>query len=65
MAKTTPGEFIQQVRTETGKVAWPSWKETYMTAIMVVIMAVVLGLFFFLVDSVFSQIVQALLGLLA
>ena len=35
MAKTSPGEFIRQVRAEAGKVVWPTWPETYRTAIFV------------------------------
>ena len=63
LAKVTPGEFILQVRAETAKVVWPSRKETVTTAIMVVIMTLTLGLFFFGVDAIFSQIVQFLLSL--
>jgi preprotein translocase subunit SecE len=65
VAKVSPGEFARQVRAETGKVVWPSRKETVTTAIMVLIMTAILGLFFFGVDSAFSAIVQALLGLLS
>ena len=65
MAKVNPGEFFRQVRAETAKVVWPTRKETVTTAIMVVIMTTVLGLFFFGVDSAFSAIVQALLSLLS
>ncbi len=65
MAKTTPGEFIRQVRAETAKVVWPSTRETMMTAVMVVIMTVVLGIFFFGLDTAFSAIVQQLLKLVA
>lgn len=64
VAKTSPGEFIRQVRAETAKVVWPTRRETVTTAIMVVIMTLVLGIFFFSVDSLFSRIVQALLSLL-
>ena len=63
MAKVNPGEFLRQVRAETGKVVWPTKRETMMTALMVVIMTALLGLFFFGVDSAFSAIVQFLLGL--
>ena len=63
MAKTTPGEFIRQVRAETAKVIWPSTRETMMTAVMVVIMTAVLGVFFFGLDTLFSAIVQQLLKL--
>lgn len=64
MAKTSPGEFIRQVRAEAAKVVWPTRKETITTAIMVLIMTTVLALFFFGVDSFFSAIVKFLLGLL-
>jgi preprotein translocase subunit SecE len=64
VAKTSPGEFIRQVRAETAKVVWPSRRETITTAVMVVIMTLLLGVFFFGVDQVFSRIVQFLLSLL-
>ena len=65
MAKASPGEFIRQVQAETKKVVWPTRRETVTTAIMVVIMTLVLGIFFFGIDTIFSRIVQALLSLLA
>ena len=65
MAKVNPGEFFRQVRAETAKVVWPTRRETMMTALMVVILTTILGIFFFAVDSAFSAIVQALLGLLS
>ena len=63
MAKVNPGEFIRQVRAETAKVVWPTGKETVATTIMVLIMTTILALFFFAIDSAFSAIVKALLGL--
>ncbi len=65
MAKVNPGEFFRQVRAETAKVVWPTRRETMTTALMVVIMTTLLGLFFFGVDSAFSALVRALLGLLS
>ena len=64
MARTSPGEFIRQVRAETAKVHWPTRKETVATAIMVMIMTMVLAFFFFGVDAVFSSLVKYLLGFL-
>ena len=55
--------FINQVKTETGKVVWPTRRETVMTGIMVVVMTMTLGIFFFGVDWVFSRIVRELLSL--
>nr|WP_246586845.1 preprotein translocase subunit SecE [Stakelama flava] len=54
---------MRQVRAETAKVVWPTRRETIMTAVMVVIMTTLLGLFFLGVDSVFDQIVSLLLSL--
>jgi preprotein translocase subunit SecE len=65
VAKVNPGEFFRQVRAETAKVVWPTRRETMTTALMVVIMTSLLGFFFFGVDSVFSALVRALLGLLS
>ena len=65
MARVNPGEFFRQVRAETAKIVWPTRRETMMTGLMVVIMTFLLAIFFFGVDSAFSAIVQALLGLLS
>ena len=64
MAKVSPGEFIRQVRVETGKVHWPTRKETVATGIMVMIMTLLLAFFFFGVDAIFSTLVKYLLSLL-
>lgn len=64
MAKTSPAEFISQVRAEARKVVWPTRKETVQTAIMVLIMTSILAIFFLGVDSVFRAVVDFLLGLI-
>ena len=64
MAKTSPGEFVNQVRNEARKVVWPTRKETITTAIMVLIMTTLLAIFFLGVDAFFATIVKYLLGLL-
>ena len=63
MAKVSPSEFVQQVKAETAKVYWPSRRETVMTAVMVVALTLILGIFFFVVDWGFSRIVKFLLSL--
>ena len=65
MARTSPGEFMRQVRAETAKVVWPTRKETVTTAIMVLIMTALLAIFFFGVDSFFSAVVKFLVGTLS
>ena len=63
MAKTNPGEFIRQVRTEIGKVVWPSRQETVQTAVRVLILTIILAVFFLGVDAIFAAIVKGLLAL--
>jgi preprotein translocase subunit SecE len=65
VAKTSPGEFIRQVRAETAKVVWPTRKETVSTAIMVMIMTGLLAFFFFGTDAFFSTVVRKLLSFLS
>ena len=64
MAKTSPGEFLNQVKNEARKVVWPTRKETVTTAIMVLIMTTLLAIFFLGVDAFFATLVKFLLGLL-
>jgi len=52
MAKITPGEFIQQVRTEGNKVTWPTRRETLITTAMVFVMVLIAAVFFLISDQV-------------
>jgi preprotein translocase subunit SecE len=63
MAKTSPFEFMQQVRQEANKVTWPTRKEVGITSLMVAIFMIVSAIFFFAADSVIRWGVQALLSL--
>jgi preprotein translocase subunit SecE len=61
MANVGPFEFLQQVRSETAKVVWPTRRETVVTTVMVVIMAVCASVFFLMADQVFSKLIGFLL----
>ena len=63
MAKTSPGEFVRQVRAETAKVVWPARKEVVRMTIMVLIMMTLLALFFLGVDQVIGRSIRLLLGI--
>ena len=58
-------EFSRQVRAEGKKIVWPTRKATTTTAIMVVILTVMLGIFFFAIDNLFNWVVHQLLKLVA
>jgi preprotein translocase subunit SecE len=55
-----PAKFVREVRAEAAKVTWPSRRETGMTTLMVVIMAVFTAIFFLLVDQVIGFAVRQL-----
>ncbi|MEZ5770439.1 preprotein translocase subunit SecE [Defluviimonas denitrificans] len=57
-----PLQFLQQVRSETAKVVWPTRREVLLTTVMVFIMAALTSVFFFLVDLVIRSGLQAVLG---
>jgi preprotein translocase subunit SecE len=54
--------FIGEVRRETAKVTWPSWKETWLTSVMVFIMVGITMVFFFGVDALLSYGERLLIG---
>lgn len=62
MAVTNPIQFIQQVRTEVSKVVWPSRREVLVTSAMVFVMALLTAIFFFFIDFMIRQGLQAVLG---
>ncbi|MBV0913168.1 preprotein translocase subunit SecE [Anianabacter salinae] len=61
MAKANPLQFVQQVRSEVGKVTWPTRREVLLTTAMVLVLATLTAIFFFIVDFIIRQGLQALL----
>ena len=61
--KTSPAEFLNQVRAEGRKIVWPTREETVKTAIFVFIMMLILSVFFLGIDSIFGAVVGWLLTL--
>ena len=57
-----PLQFMREVREEVSKVSWPSRRETIVTTVMVLIMAIAAAIFFMLADQVISKIVKIVLG---
>src|ERR1700744_2451799 len=59
--RTSPGEFVREVQAEARKITWTSWKETWITSVMVLIMVVVVALFLRVVDTALGAIIQQIL----
>ncbi|MEP3231233.1 MAG: preprotein translocase subunit SecE [Hyphomicrobiales bacterium] len=58
-----PFKFLQEVRTETSKVVWPSRNETMITTVMVLIMVFFASLFFLLIDQILGWGIGHLLSI--
>ncbi|WP_146590729.1 preprotein translocase subunit SecE [Puniceibacterium confluentis] len=63
MARTNPIQFVQQVRTEVGKVTWPTRREVLLTTVMVFIMATLTAIFFAVIDILIREGLQTVLNL--
>jgi preprotein translocase subunit SecE len=55
-----PAKFLREVRAEAARVTWPGRGETIRLTIQVLLMAILAGLFFFLVDQIVGLAVRAL-----
>ena len=59
----SPFKLLQEVRSETAKVTWPTRRETTITTIMVFVMVTICSLFLFATDQVISVIIKKILGI--
>jgi preprotein translocase subunit SecE len=60
---SSPFKFIQEVRSETAKVTWPTRRETTITTIMVFVMVAVSSVFFFAADQIIRYLITLVLGI--
>jgi preprotein translocase subunit SecE len=58
-----PLQFIDEVRQETSKVTWPSWKEVWITTAMVLVMVALTSVFFLFTDMIIAWVIQFVLQL--
>ena len=58
-----PYKYVQQVRNEVSKIVWPTRKETMTTTVMVFIMSALVALFFFIIDTITSNMLDIILKL--
>ncbi len=58
-----PAKFMREVKQETRKVTWPTRKETTVSTVLVLVLAMITSLFFLMVDSVLAAAIQWILGI--
>ena len=60
--KLNPAKYLREVRQEVSKVTWPSKKETFTSAGIVLIVISIAAVILMLVDQFFSFLVRVILG---
>lgn len=60
--KTSPAQFVRQVKQEISKITWPTRSETVQGTITVIVMSVVLACFLFLIDLIFAYAIRLIVG---
>ncbi len=60
--KLNPAKYLREVRQEVSKVTWPSKKETFTSAGIVLIVISIAAVILMLVDQFFSFLVRVVLG---
>jgi preprotein translocase subunit SecE len=50
--------FLSEVRNEMGRVTWPSQKDVYATTIVVILTAILFGVYLGALDLLFDRVIQ-------
>ena len=52
--KTSPAQFVRQVRQELQKVTWPQRRDTLVSSAIVILLIFLFSIFFLLTDQIWS-----------
>jgi len=56
------GDYLTVVRGELKKVTWPTKNDMIKTTIAVLVSSLIFGVFLFVVDMIFSRIINSIIG---
>ncbi len=60
--KTSPAQFVRQVKQEIAKITWPTRAIAMRGTITVIVMSIALAAFLLIVDMFFAAIIEYILG---
>ena len=60
--KFNPAKYLREVRQEVSKVVWPSKKETFTSAGIVILVVTIAAIILMIIDLGFSNMVRFVLG---
>ncbi len=59
--KTTPAQFVRQVRQELQKVTWPARRDTFISSAIVIVLIFLFAIFFLLTDQLWSFLIKKII----
>ena len=59
--KTSPAQFVRQVRQELQKVIWPQRRDTLISSAIVILLIFLFSIFFLLTDQLWSFLIQKII----
>ena len=59
--KTSPAQFVRQVRQELQKVTWPQRRDTFISSAIVILLIFLFSIFFLLTDQLWSFLIQKII----
>tara|TARA_Y100000768_G_scaffold373674_1_gene342552 strand:+ start:941 stop:1156 length:216 start_codon:yes stop_codon:yes gene_type:complete len=59
--KTSPAQFVRQVRQELQKVTWPARRDTFISSAIVIFLIFLFAIFFLLTDQLWSFLIKKII----
>ena len=59
--KTSPAQFVRQVRQELQKVTWPQRRDVFISSSIVILLIILFSIFFLLTDQLWSFLIQKII----
>jgi len=56
------GEYLKDIKGELKKVTWPTKNDLIKTTIAVLVSSLIFGVFLFIVDMIFSRVINSIIG---
>jgi preprotein translocase subunit SecE len=59
--KTSPAQFVRQVRQELQKVTWPQRRDVFISSSIVILLIILFSIFFLLTDQLWSFLIKKII----
>jgi preprotein translocase subunit SecE len=60
--KFNPAKYLREVRQEVSKVTWPTKKETFTSAGIVIVVVAIAAVILMIIDQSFASLIRVVLG---